>query len=329
MSPEITHNRQPVRLIEIDGESAGQRIDNFLVTKLKGVPKSRIYRILRRGEVRVNKGRIKPAYRLKNGDVVRIPPLRAADQVAVQNRQFPALARRLDKAILYEDPQLLVIDKPSGMAVHGGSGVSQGVIETLRTARPETRFLELVHRLDRDTSGCLLIAKKRSTLRVLHELLRCGGINKRYLALVKGEWQDGKRRVEAPLYKNRIASGERFVRVDDRGKAAITLFKPICRYPQATLIEAQLITGRTHQIRVHAAHIGHPIAGDRKYGNNDFNKQMRTLGLSRLFLHACSLGFRLTGDTAAVQISAPLQPELQQVLDRLEHQQEPPCNTNC
>jgi len=308
-----------VRQIEIHEDNEGQRIDNFLVTRLKGVPKSRIYRILRKGEVRVNKGRIKPAYRLKKGDVVRIPPIRTGGQGSSQEQWLPALANRLQKAILYDDPSLLVLNKPSGIAVHGGSGVSQGLIETLRAAQPETRFLELVHRLDRDTSGCLIIARKRSTLRVLHELFRSDGVDKRYWALVEGRWQGGKRRVEAPLRKNQLASGERIVRVDPQGKNAVTLFKPLCHYPQATLVEAKLITGRTHQVRVHAAHIGHPIAGDEKYGSTAFNKLMRTQGLSRLFLHAHSLNFQLSADATPIQVNAPLQDELQTLLTHLEN----------
>ncbi len=309
-----------VRMIEITDDNEGQRIDNFLITRLKGVPKSRIYRILRKGEVRVNKGRIKPAYRLKKGDVVRVPPVRIAERNASQEQLLPVLARQLREAVLYEDTNLFVLNKPSGVAVHGGSGIGQGVIETLRAAQPEAHFLELVHRLDRDTSGCLIVAKKRSVLRILHELLRGDGVDKRYLALVEGKWQGGKQRVSAPLRKNQLASGERIVRVDPQGKTAITLFKPVCHYPRATLVDVRLVTGRTHQIRVHAAHIGHPIAGDEKYGSTDFNKLMRTVGLSRLFLHACSLSFKLTADAAPVQINAPLQHELQMLLTRLEEQ---------
>jgi len=304
------------REIPIGEENEGQRIDNFLIGKLKGVPKSRIYRMLRRGEVRVNKGRIRPNHRLKAGDILRIPPVRIAGAPS-SGPPLPRLAKRLADAILYEDNDLLVSDKPSGIAVHGGSGISQGVIETLRAMRPEARFLELVHRLDRDTSGCLMIAKKRSTLRMLHELLRGDGIEKRYLALVKGEWKGGKRRIQAPLRKNMLASGERIVRVDAEGKPAVTLFRPLLRYPQATLVEAALLTGRTHQIRVHAAHIGHPIAGDEKYGCTAFNKQMRMRGLSRLFLHARSLRFPAGRDADPIQLDAPLPKELESLLARL------------
>ncbi len=318
MATNTTTSPPHARQIEINDDNEGQRIDNFLVTKLKGVPKSRIYRILRKGEVRVNKGRVKPAYRLQSGDIVRIPPVRVAVPGASQKQLLPGLVKRLHEAILYEDSNLLIINKPPGIAVHGGSGVNQGVIETLRAAQLEARFLELVHRLDRDTSGCLIIAKKRSILRTLHELLRSDGVDKRYLALVEGKWQGGKQRVEAPLRKNQLTSGERIVRVDPQGKPAITLFKPIHQYQQATLVEVKLITGRTHQVRVHAAHIGHPIAGDEKYGNPAFNKLMRTQGLSRLFLHARSLNFKLAPDAAPIQVSAPLQNKLQALLDRLE-----------
>ncbi len=314
-SPNIDFSR-PQR-IAIGSENEGQRIDNFLICKLKGVPKSRIYRILRKGEVRINKGRIRPDYRLKEGDIVRIPPIRIA-ATSPTGAPSPRLTERLTAAILYEDNNLLVINKPSGIAVHGGSGVSQGVIETLRAARPEARFLELVHRLDRDTSGCLLIAKKRSMLRTLHELLRTDEVDKRYLALVKGKWKGGKQRVEIPLRKNVLASGERMVRVNTDGKPATTLFKPLLRYPQATLVEATLLTGRTHQIRVHAAHIGHPIAGDEKYGSPTFNRQMRTMGLTRLFLHARALHFELEKEKKSMEFQAPLPEELKSVLEHLE-----------
>ncbi len=318
MAENNTTSPPRVRQMKINDDNKGQRIDNFLFAKLKGVPKSRIYRILRKGEVRVNKGRIKPDYRLKPGDIVRIPPIRVAEGGALPNQQLPALAKQLHKGILYEDPNLLILNKPSGIAVHGGSGVSQGVIETLRAAQPEIRFLELVHRLDRDTSGCLIIAKKRSTLRILHELLRSEGVDKRYLALVEGRWRGGKQQVDAPLRKNQLSSGERIVRVDPQGKSAVTLFKPVCLYRQATLVEIKLVTGRTHQVRVHAAHIGHPVAGDEKYGNPAFNKVMRTMGLSRLFLHAHSLNFKLAPDATPVGVTAPLEEKLQAVLERLE-----------
>ncbi len=305
------------RHIPIGSENDGQRIDNFLITLLKGVPKSRIYRILRKGEVRVNKGRIRPGYRLKKGDMVRIPPIRVSCD-RPPDSPAPYLSARLAQATLYEDDGLLVINKPSGIAVHGGSGLSQGIIETLRAGRPEERFLELVHRLDRDTSGCLMVAKKRSVLRKLHELLRCDKFDKRYLALVEGEWKGGEKRVEAPLRKNMLSSGERIVRVDPQGKPAITLFRPVRRYSGATLLEATLLTGRTHQIRVHAAHVGHPIAGDAKYGSPTFNKRMRNLGLKRLFLHARTVSFELPPEDVPLEFHAPLPDELEAVLNQLE-----------
>lgn len=303
-----------VRILAVDAEDAGQRIDNFLLRHLKGVPRSLIYRILRRGEVRVNKGRIKPEYRVQAGDQVRIPPVRTGQPVPGPGG---GPGSRLEERILYEDARLLVVDKPAGMAVHGGSGLSFGVIEALRAARPEARFLELVHRLDRETSGCLLIAKRRSELRMLHELLRGGGVEKRYLALVRGRWSRGETLVEAPLLKNQLRSGERIVTVDAEGKAADSRFRPLEIHREASLVEVELGTGRTHQIRVHGAHIGHPLAGDEKYGDAEFNRRMRDLGLRRLFLHAHSLGFADPESGREVHVSAPLPDELRVVLDRL------------
>lgn len=307
-----------VRVIEVDAGEEGQRIDNFLVTRLKGVPKSRIYRILRTGEVRVNRGRIKPSYRVQAGDAIRIPPLRQGEPEATA-RPGDKVLQRVAASILYEDKGLLVVNKPAGLAVHGGSGLSYGLIEALRALRPDAPFLELGHRLDRDTSGCIVIAKKRSVLRAFHELLREGGTDKRYLALLKGHWRGGERRVEAPLRKNVTQSGERMVRVDPaEGKPALTIFRPVTIYKGATLVEAELITGRTHQVRVHAAHLGHPIAGDEKYGDAAFNRRMAEVGLKRLFLHASSLGFTLPESGQVVSVSAPLAEELRVVLDRLE-----------
>jgi len=316
-TPSVPAN-PAVRLLDISPEEADQRIDNYLLRQLKGVPRSLIYRILRRGEVRVNKGRVKAEYRLKAGDQVRVPPVRTAAPVPVSGASNGA-GDRLEQRILYEDERLIVIDKPSGMAVHGGSGLSFGVIEALRAARPDAHFLELVHRLDRETSGCLMIAKKRSELRMLHELLREGGIDKRYLALVRGRWNLGTRTINAPLAKNQMRGGERIVTVDaDDGKAADSRFKPVEIYAQATLMEIELGTGRTHQIRVHAAHVNYPLAGDDKYGDDDFNKKLRDVGLRRLFLHAHSLGFTDPNTGRSVEVSAPLPPELRAVLDRLE-----------
>lgn len=311
--------------IDIDEDRAGQRIDNFLLASLKGVPKSRIYRILRKGEVRVNKGRIKASYRLQAGDTVRIPPIRQAEAEAPVAPGTRVL-ERIEASILAEEKGFLVLNKPSGIAVHGGSGLNYGVIEALRALRPDAPYLELVHRLDRETSGCLLIATRRSVLRELHRLLReksqgksqAVGMDKRYLALLKGRWQGGERKVDKPLLKNTLRSGERVVTVDPEGKEAVSLFRPVTHYADATLVEVSLLTGRTHQIRVHAAAIGHPIAGDEKYGDEAFNRQMKAIGLRRLFLHAHSLGFRLEDHEPAYLFSAPLDAELESVLEHLE-----------
>lgn len=316
MNKHAPLKRPGPELLEIDSQHVGQRIDNFLTTYLKGVPRSFIYRVLRRGEVRVNKGRIKPTYRLQEGDWVRIPPLRRGEPAAAAPGPAKHLLELLNHRILYEDEGILVLDKPSGIAVHGGSGISFGVIEILRAARPQAPFLELVHRLDRDTSGCLIIAKKRSALRHIHELLREDGMDKRYLALLQGEWRGGERRVTAPLRKNVLQSGERVVRVVDDGKPSQTLFRPLRRWAGATLVEARPLTGRTHQIRVHAAHLKQPIAGDDKYGNSEFNRAMQDKGLRRLFLHAAGLRFT-TAAGRSIEVTAPLDPPLQQVLDAL------------
>ena len=305
-----------VREIEVGEDGVGQRIDNFLLKTLKGVPKSRIYRILRKGEVRVNRGRIKPEYRLKIGDLVRIPPIRVSEtsELVIPGNRILSL---IEQNIIYEDKGLLVLNKPSGLAVHGGSGVSFGVIEAIRALRPDARFLELAHRLDRDTSGCLVIAKKRSVLRAFHELLRDGGLDKHYLALVKGRWEGGKRRVEAPLRKNVLKSGERVVRVSEDGKPSLSIFTPIAIYQDCSLMRVKLVTGRTHQIRVHAQFCGHPIAGDDKYGDAAFNLEMSSRGLKRLFLHAAELRFTLP-DIATIHVESPLEETLQTLLKRLE-----------
>jgi 23S rRNA pseudouridine955/2504/2580 synthase len=305
-----------VEIVEISVDLAGQRLDNFLLNRLKGAPRSLIYRIVRRGEVRVNKGRIRPDYRLKAGDTVRIPPVRLAPRPA-PIRPSERILHQLDAAILYEDDRLLILNKPSGLAVHGGSGLSYGVIEGLRALRPKAPYLELVHRLDRDTSGCLLIAKKRSALRRLHEMLRNNRMDKRYLALLRGEWQDGSRRITAPLLKNVLSSGERMVRVDPAGKPALSIFRPLAVGKTASLVEVKLETGRTHQVRVHAASQDHPIAGDDKYGDADFNRRIRQIGLKRLFLHASALRFQLAEGETAIEVTAPLDNDLQHVLQRL------------
>ena len=278
-----------VQLLEVAPELAGQRIDNFLRTQLKGVPKTLIYRILRKGEVRVNKGRIKPEYKLQAGDIVRVPPLRLAERDEPEPLA-QGLLQRLEAAIVYEDKALIVLNKPAGIAVHGGSGLNYGVIEAFRQLRPDAKDLELVHRLDRDTSGLLMIAKKRSMLRHLHEALRGDGVDKRYMALVRGHWATAKKQVSAPLLKSNLRSGERMVEVNPEGKEALTVFRVLRRFGEfATLVEAKPVTGRTHQIRVHTQYAGHSIAGDSKYGDDDFTKEIRELGGKRLFLHAYEL----------------------------------------
>lgn len=313
---DILQDSLSVREVLVSGEVQGQRIDNYLFRLLKGVPKSRIYRILRRGEVRVNKGRVGAGYRLQPGDRVRIPPLRLSRSEAAVNSATRSV-RDLETQILFEDERLLVLNKPAGMAVHGGSGTSFGVIEAVRALRPDAPHLELVHRLDRETSGCLLISKKRSALRFLHALLRENGVDKRYLALLAGAWPDSEHDVRAPLAKNVLRSGERIASVDPQGKEAHTRFRRLRAFQQATLVEARLFTGRTHQIRVHAAYIGHPVLGDTKYGDEAANRAMRGKGLRRLFLHARSIEFQWPGEARSFRVEAPLEPDLQTVLDSL------------
>lgn len=309
-----------VRYLEVDAETAGQRIDNFLRRVLKGVPQSHLYRLLRRGEVRVNQGRVGPDHRLCAGDRVRIPPVRLASKPPV-TEAADQLAW-LERAILYEDDRLLVIDKPAGLAVHGGSGLSFGLIESLRLLRPQDD-LDLVHRLDRETSGCLLVCKRRSALRELHALIREGRLEKRYVALLLGDLGRRTALVEAPLKKNVLASGERIVRVDPQaGKPARTRFRRLKHWVlegrPLTLVEADLLTGRTHQIRVHAAHLGLPIAGDPKYGDAQANRWLRSKGLRRLFLHASALSFQLGSMSRPLHIEAPLPPALAQFIERLD-----------
>lgn len=307
--------------LQVDEGSAGQRIDNFLVKTLKGVPKSRIYRILRTGEVRVNRGRIKPDYRLQEGDSVRIPPIRTSEE-APAPRPGERVQRLIEESILYEDKGFLIINKPSGLAVHGGSGVSFGVIEALRAMRPDAPFLELAHRLDRETSGVLVLCKKRSALRAFQEQLRDNKTTKRYLALLRGKWKGGGRRVSAPLRKNVLSSGERVVKVAEDGKESISIFEPRATFGTlASLVQVTLITGRTHQIRVHSTHVGHPIAGDEKYGDEEFNRRMAELGLKRLFLHAAELTFKLPETGEPLTVRAPLDEPLSALLQRLEQNQ--------
>lgn len=306
-----------VRLLSAAPEAEGQRLDNYLMRHLKGVPKSHLYRILRTGEVRVNKGRVSASYRIQAGDLIRLPPMRLAASEP-ETKVSKGLLEFLEERILYEDERLLVLNKPSGVAVHGGSGLSFGVIEALRQLRPKAKGLELVHRLDRETSGCLLLAKKPQMLRDLHEALRLGQVEKHYQALLSGRWTADKQRVDAPLLKNVTQGGERMVRVDPRGKEARTLFRVERRWADFTLVDALLETGRTHQLRVHAAHLGSPIAGDEKYGDQAVNARLKGLGLKRLFLHARSLSFRLPGDPRPQQFLAPLDADLVEVLERLE-----------
>lgn len=308
---------QKARTVQIDAQHAGQRIDNYLMTQLKGVPRSHIYRLLRSGQVRVNSGRKKALYKLKPGDTVRIPPVRTADE---KNLVIPdAVLKILHAARLYEDDNLLVLNKPSGLAVHSGSGVSFGVIEALKAEQPD-QFLELVHRLDRETSGCLLLAKNRAMLTHLHDCLRneTSGLGKYYLALVKGHWP-GKTAVDASLTKVK-RSGEHMVQVGEDGQHAVSHFESLHTYKDASLVRVRIDTGRTHQIRVHAAYSRHPIAGDEKYGDTGFNRQMKKIGLKRLFLHASRVEIPpLEADAnAPIIIEAPLDEALQQLLDKLE-----------
>jgi 23S rRNA pseudouridine955/2504/2580 synthase len=315
-------SKDAVSWLTVGEDAAGQRVDNYLGKVLKGVPKSHIYRILRSGEVRVNKGRVGPDARLALGDVVRVPPVRTAAPARVTRagsgfaRVGPALP------ILFEDDALIALDKPSGLAVHGGSGIAQGLIEQLRAGRPAAKFLELVHRLDRETSGVLLIAKKRAALVGLHEQLREGAFDKRYLVLVRGRWRDEKRRVRLSLHKFATQEGERRVRVEEEGQEAETIFYRRRTWfdhdPPLALLEAELKTGRTHQIRVHLTHLGFPLAGDDKYGDFAWNKVLAKQGLKRMFLHSFSLGFvhPLTGATMAFE--SPLPDDLSRFVARLD-----------
>ena len=311
----MAEDEKPVaRFVTVGAESDGQRIDNYLRSELKGAPKSLVYRILRTGEVRVNKGRAKPESRVHTGDVVRIPPLRLSEEVPV--RVGESLEQALAAAVIFEDEHLLIIDKPSGLAVHAGSGVKVGVIEALRALRPETVGLELAHRLDRETSGVLVLAKDRPTLMELHELLRGDGVKKTYLALVRGNWPDKLSKVDAPLEKNTLRGGERLVEVRGDGKESLTLFRVKQRFAEATLVEASPVTGRTHQIRVHAAHAEHPIAGDDKYGDLEFDRALKPYGLSRLFLHAARIELPRAGKKT-LRVEAPLPAELSRVVEAL------------
>jgi len=306
-----------VQLLTVPAELAGQRIDNFLQARLKGVPRSRVYRILRKGEVRVNKGRVKAEYKLCAGDVVRVPPIRAAEQAPapVAGDQLRQLVK---ESILYDEGGLLVINKPAGLAVHGGSGVRLGLIEVLRQMFPQSPFIELVHRLDRDTSGAIMVARKRSVLQHVQAELRAGRVGKSYLALAAGKWPRGHRVVEAPLRKNTLKSGERMVSVNPEGKPSETRFRVLERFAEATLLAAEPVTGRTHQIRVHAQFVGCPLAGDPKYTADDVNRAFRDLGLRRLFLHSRLVRCTLP-DGTELEVEAPLAPELESALEALRN----------
>jgi 23S rRNA pseudouridine955/2504/2580 synthase len=308
--------RTPVQHYEVSPEEAGQRLDNYLQRRLAGVPRSRLYRFIRKGEVRVNGRRAGPETRLRVKDRIRIPPVRL-EPPAAAGKPSAALAAQLRGAILYEDENLLVLDKPAGLAVHGGSGLSFGVIETLRELCPH-ETLELAHRLDRDTSGCLLIARRGAALRALHALLRAGEVEKRYLALVRGKWELGAKRIDVPLRTDTRVGGERTVRPGPSGKPSVSEFRPVQFFGRAaTLMEVTLHTGRTHQIRVHAQHATHPVAGDEKYGDAAFNEQLRSLGLRRMFLHSHSVSFTWP-QGGEFSISAPLPAELASLIDALE-----------
>lgn len=307
-----------MRHVLIDEASAGQRIDNFLLRHAKGVPKSHIYRILRGGEVRVNGRRVQQTYRLLEGDEVRIPPLRVAQSTA----SAPAPAGK-PLPVVWEDDALVVVDKPAGKAVHGGSGVSYGVIEQLRSQRPQARMLELAHRLDRETSGLLIIAKKRSALTALHDMMREGRSEKRYLTLVPGRWLNPLQHIKVPLFKYLTAEGERRVRVSAEGKPSHSVVRLVRRWRRFSLLEVELKTGRTHQIRVHLAHLGFPLCGDDKYGDFALNRQLQGEGLKRMFLHAASLRFAHPLTAAALDLHAPLPDDLQQFIDYLDAEDGP------
>ncbi|OTQ59096.1 23S rRNA pseudouridine(955/2504/2580) synthase RluC [Gilliamella sp. A7] len=324
MDSKVQQTKQQVSFITISEENEAQRIDNFLITHLKGVPKSMIYRILRKGEVRVNKKRIKPEYKLAIGDQVRIPPIRISEKTVPEISTKLNKVADLEKAIIYEDDVILAINKPSGIAVHGGSGLSFGVIEGLRALRPEAKFLELVHRIDRETSGILLIAKKRSALKSLHEQLRLKQMQKNYLALVKGNWPSECKVVQAPLLKNVLKSGERVVKVNAEGKPSETRFKVEERFGFATLVKASPVTGRTHQIRVHTQYANHPIAFDDRYGDSQFDALLADSKLNRLFLHAANVKFIHPKTLQEMQLNAPLDDVLQNCLTKIrddKHQQ--------
>jgi 23S rRNA pseudouridine955/2504/2580 synthase len=314
-------DRSKPSFIKVSSEQAGQRLDNYLFAKLKGVPKSRIYQMIRKGELRINKGRVKQTTRVVADDLIRIPPLKVESAASVEVSQ--SLETLLQQSVIFEDDVLLVLNKPSGIAVHAGSGIRTGLIEALRKIRSELPYLELVHRLDRETSGCLVLAKRASALRSLHaefqsSSARNGGLDKRYLCLVKGYWRHGQRRVEKPLDIESRHQGERHVVVSQQGRYACTLMRPVSCSNAASLIEAKLMTGRTHQVRVHAFAETHPIAGDKRYGDPEFNQAMGKLGLRRLFLHSNYIAFSHPVSKQLIEINAPLPKELKSMLSTLE-----------
>lgn len=308
----VQNQQHSVTYRTIDEAHGSQRIDNYLITQLKGVPKPRIYRCLRKGEVRVNKKRVSQTYRLQVGDEVRIPPIRTAKAAAVP-RVAVSWQNKLESMVLYEDEGFLVLNKPSGVPVHGGTAQSWGVIDAMSAIRADCRFLELVHRLDKGTSGCLLMAKKRAVLKKLQEGFKIGQVKKQYLTLLKGRWQGGEQKIRAPLIKKQFANGNHRVFVSEEGKPCKSLFQPVKVGDKASLMRVQLHTGRTHQIRVHAVHLGYPVAGDEKYGCESFNRFCQGQGLNRLFLHAEQLSFPhpITGEQ--VTFTAPLPDELNRV----------------
>lgn len=312
----VNNSTKPgIRLLEVSASESGQRIDNYLMKHLKGVPRSMIYRLLRKGSVRVNKKRKKADYRIESGDIIKIPPVRTAQagNVEIPDHQVD----KIKQCVLYDDDSLMVINKPAGMAVHGGSGLAWGLIELVRLAWPEFKSIELAHRLDRYTSGCLLLAKTRPALLNIQQQITSCTLHKSYLALTQGNWKSDKVKIESRLRKNVMQGGERMVQVDPEGKEALSYFKTQTQFAEAALCEVEIVTGRTHQIRVHAASEGHPLAGDTKYGNASFNKRLKVHGLKRMFLHAHQLTFLHPETNKPILVTAPLASELQVILQNL------------
>lgn len=306
---------QKVQYMSIDEYSVGQRLDNYLLKCLKNVPKTHIYRIIRKGEVRINKKRAKPAIRLQLGDVVRIPPIQLQEQQPII-RSSPTFIEQIRSRVLHDDQDMLIINKPAGLPVHGGTGSMSTVMGCVRALYPQLKYVELAHRLDKATSGCLVMAKKPSVLKYLHELLREGKVEKKYTALVKGHWQCDNTKVDKPLLKTQAGTGQRSVQVDSNGKHAVSYFTAERYFSEATLVSILLDTGRTHQIRVHAQSMQHPIAGDERYGDYEFNKQLTQLGLKRLFLHASGIQFK-SYSQQLIKVEAPLDQALENILEKL------------